>query len=63
MRTGCRIDNSTRRLCCGTAVSVANPARDGATEPTDNKSVKGVAVPGFLVSGTIENARVPCPVG
>jgi alkaline phosphatase len=42
-------------------VSVANPARDGAAAPTDNKSVTGVAVPGFLVSGTIENARVPCP--
>jgi alkaline phosphatase len=42
-------------------VSVANPARDGPTDPTDNKSVKGLTVPGFPVAGTIENARVPCP--
>jgi alkaline phosphatase len=42
-------------------VSVANPARDGSTGTTDNRSVKGVPVPGFLVGGTIENADVPCP--
>jgi alkaline phosphatase len=42
-------------------VSVANPARDGTTGPTDNKSVKGTPVPGFPVTGTIENGSVPCP--
>jgi alkaline phosphatase len=42
-------------------VSVANQARDGATGTTDNRSVKGTAVPGFVVAGTIENAAVPCP--
>jgi alkaline phosphatase len=41
--------------------SVANPARDGAADPTDNRSVAGAAVPGFLVTGTIENAAVACP--
>jgi alkaline phosphatase len=42
-------------------VSVANPARDGAAGTTDNRSVKGAPVPGFLVRGTIENGEVPCP--
>jgi alkaline phosphatase len=42
-------------------VAVANPARDGAAMPTDNKSVEGGAVPGFMVPGTIENGAVPCP--
>ena len=42
-------------------VSIANPERDGHSPPTDNKTVSGVPVPGFLVEGTIENARTPCP--
>ena len=42
-------------------VSSANPERDAAAEPTDNKTVSGVAVPGFLVRGTIENGETPCP--
>lgn len=42
-------------------VSVANPARDGTADPTDNRTVDGVAIPGFLVRGTIENGEVPCP--
>ena len=43
------------------AVSVANPARDGAAETSDNRTVSGVAIPGFLVRGTIENGETPCP--
>jgi alkaline phosphatase len=43
------------------AVSVANPARDGQDETSDNKSVGGRAFPGFLVRGTIENGETPCP--
>jgi alkaline phosphatase len=42
-------------------VAVANPARDASDGTTDNRSVKGTAVPGFLVSGTMENGQVPCP--
>jgi alkaline phosphatase len=43
------------------AVSVANPARDAAGGASDNTSSRGVAVPGFLVHGTIENGATPCP--
>lgn len=43
------------------AVSVANPARDGAGETSDNRTINGVAIPGFLVGGTIENGETPCP--
>jgi alkaline phosphatase len=43
------------------AVSVANPARDAAAEPTDNENVHGRAIPGFVVRGTIENGETPCP--
>jgi len=43
------------------AVSVANPARDGAGDTSDNKTARGVAIPGFLVKGTIENGETPCP--
>jgi alkaline phosphatase len=43
------------------AVSVANPARDGTDPTSDNKSVSGQAIPGFLVRGTIENGETPCP--
>jgi alkaline phosphatase len=42
-------------------VSVANEARDGAAAGSDNKTVKGQGVPGFLVMGTIENGATPCP--
>lgn len=42
-------------------VSVANPARDGAEAPTDNKTVSGKEIPGFLVRGTIENGETGCP--
>ncbi len=43
------------------AVSVANPARDGPGDASDNKTTSGVAIPGFLVRGTIENGETPCP--
>jgi alkaline phosphatase len=43
------------------AVSVANPARDGTASTSDNKTTRGVAIPGFLVRGTIENGETPCP--
>ncbi len=42
-------------------VAIANPERDGEAEPTDNETVRGRTIPGFLVRGTIENAEVPCP--
>ena len=41
-------------------VAVANPARDGDLPTSDNKSVEGLAVPGFLVEGTIENGKDSC---
>jgi alkaline phosphatase len=41
--------------------TVANPARDGAAEPTDNETLGGTAIPGFHVPGTIENGEIPCP--
>ena len=44
-----------------TAVSVLNPARDGEGPDSDNKTVSGKAIPGFLVRGTIENGETPCP--
>lgn len=43
------------------AVSVANPARDGAGDTSDNRTIDGVAIPGFLVGGTIENGETSCP--
>ena len=42
-------------------LAIANPERDGPMEPTDNETVSGVPIPGFLVRGTIENGEVPCP--
>lgn len=43
------------------AVSVANPARDGQGDASDNRTVDGKPIPGFLVKGTIENGATPCP--
>lgn len=41
--------------------AIANPKRDGPDPGSDNTTVKGVRVPGFLVQGTIENgARALC---
>ena len=40
--------------------SIANPARDGAEAASDNASVRGVRIPGFLVAGTIENGARAC---
>lgn len=42
----------------GTRVAVANPARDG---DGDNRAANGGAIPGFLVTGTIENGATGCP--
>jgi len=42
-------------------VSHANPAHDGTAETSDNKTVAGQAIPGFLVPGTIENGETTCP--
>jgi alkaline phosphatase len=44
-----------------TTVSVANPRRDGDGPESDNKTVSGTPVPGFLVRGTIENGETACP--
>lgn len=41
-------------------VAVANALRDGSAPNSDNKSVEGQAVPGFLVEGVIENGKDSC---
>jgi alkaline phosphatase len=41
--------------------SVANPARDSGEPSSDNRTVSGQALPGFLVRGTIENGETGCP--
>ncbi len=41
--------------------SVANPDRDGTAASSDNKSVTGKPIPGFLIPGVIENGATPCP--
>jgi alkaline phosphatase len=41
-------------------VSIANRLRDGVEEDSDNESVEGKPIPGFLVSGTIENGERSC---
>jgi alkaline phosphatase len=41
-------------------VAVANPARDGVAAGSDNRSVEGRAIPGFLVPGVIENGERSC---
>jgi alkaline phosphatase len=41
--------------------SLANPARDAPEGPTDNRTVAGQPIPGFLVAGTIEDGSTPCP--
>ena len=41
--------------------SVANPARDGDLPSSDNATVAGKRVPGFLVPGVIENGAAGCP--
>lgn len=44
-----------------TTIAVANPLRDGDSAESDNKTVSGKPIPGFLVRGTIENGETPCP--
>jgi alkaline phosphatase len=41
-------------------VAVANPARD-AYVGSDNTTATGLPIPGFLVTGSIENGATPCP--
>jgi alkaline phosphatase len=41
-------------------VAIANKSRDGVEDDSDNRSVEGRAVPGFLVPGTIENGERSC---
>jgi len=43
------------------AAAVANGARDGSGPDSDNRTVDGRAIPGFLVGGTIENGATGCP--
>jgi alkaline phosphatase len=40
--------------------SIANPMRDGNEARSDNKSVRGQRIPGFLVAGSIENGERAC---
>lgn len=43
--------------------AIANPARDGAEAGSDNQTVTGQAIAGFLVPGTIENGELACTEG
>jgi alkaline phosphatase len=43
------------------AAAVANAARDGSASGSDNRTVDGRTIPGFLVGGTIENGATGCP--
>lgn len=45
----------------GRRVAMANPARDGAGDEADNRTVDGLPLPGFLVSGVIEDGSLGCP--
>ena len=40
--------------------AIANPLRDSTELRSDNTSVRGVRIPGFLVAGTIENGERAC---
>lgn len=40
--------------------AVANPERDGPAGDSDNETINGRRIPGFLVKGTIENGAHPC---
>jgi alkaline phosphatase len=42
-------------------MAVANPARSGDGPDSDNRTVEGVPIPGFLVPGVIERRSMPCP--
>jgi len=44
-------------------VSIANPARDSRDPSSDNRTVSGQPIPGFHVTGVIENGATPCPAG
>jgi alkaline phosphatase len=40
--------------------SIANPMRDGSDPRSDNASVAGKRIPGFLVTGVVENGERAC---
>lgn len=42
-------------------MAVANPARSGDGPDSDNRTVEGQPIPGFLVPGVIENRSMSCP--
>jgi len=42
-------------------IAVANPARSGPEPESDNRTVEGTPVPGFLVEGVIEDGATGCP--
>ena len=44
----------------GPVAAMANPARDGPGEDSDNRTVAGQSIPGFLVPGEIENGEYAC---
>ncbi len=44
----------------GPSYAVANPGRDGRGDDSDNRTVSGQAIPGFLVPGAIENGEYAC---
>ncbi|NOT28530.1 MAG: alkaline phosphatase [Acidobacteria bacterium] len=52
---------SEAAVVAGTGASVANPARDGDGPSADNATVGGQRIPGFVVTGAIENGATLCP--
>ncbi|MEX2526122.1 MAG: alkaline phosphatase [Gemmatimonadota bacterium] len=45
----------------GNVTAVANPARSGTELDSDNRTVEGQPIPGFLVPGDTEHGGIPCP--
>jgi alkaline phosphatase len=45
----------------GRAIAAANTDRDGTGRGAENRTADGERIPGFLVSGVIENGATPCP--
>jgi alkaline phosphatase len=48
------------RLDGGPMKAVANPGRDGPGDDSDNRTVSGQPIPGFLAPGVIENGADAC---
>jgi alkaline phosphatase len=57
---GAEVMASERGSFVRRTVAVANRSRDGIEEDSDNRTIDGVAVPGFLVPGVIENGERSC---